>query len=423
MRELRIIIRREFLERVRSRAFALGTVAFPLFMLGIMLLPRLFEGGGEERRLAVLSEAPPEITERFVAVLTTPPEEDEAADTYTLERASGTLEERRGELNQRVQEEEIDGYVFLPADILSSNQVLFRAQNIANFGVQADIRYAASEAVQAERLRRAGLDGGEVAELIRPVEVQGARVTATGEEGGDAETTFWAAYVVAFLIYFVTFFYGVNVMRGVLEEKTNRIAEVMVSSVRADQLMLGKIIGVGAAALLQIGLWAGFFLLLTRSNAIAQQFGISETVRDAVVIDPTSALLLMLFFVLGFFLFAALFAALGAAVTSEQEAQSFQMVAIVPLLVPLLFLVEVAGNPLGTTATVLGLIPFTAPVAMPMRLATVTVPAVQIVTSLVLMLIAIAVVGWVAGKIYRIGILSTGKRPTLRELGRWLRAA
>ena len=422
MSELRIIIRREFLERVRSRAFALGTVAFPLFMLGIMLLPRLFEGGAEERRLAVVSEAPPEIADRFAAVLSAPAM-DEDDDRYVIERVSGTLDQRRGELNQRVQQEEIDGYVFLPADVLSSNQVLYRAQNIANFGVQGDIRRAISEAVQAERLRRAGLDGAEVAELIRPVEVQGARVTATGEEGGDAETTFWAAYVVAFLIYFVTFFYGVNVMRGVLEEKTNRIAEVMVSSVRADQLMLGKIIGVGAAALLQVGAWAGFFLLLTRSDAVADQFGISDTVRDAVVIDAGSALLLVLFFVLGFFLFAALFAALGAAVTSEQEAQSFQMVAIVPLLVPLLFLVEVAGDPLGTTATVLGLIPFTAPVAMPMRLATVAVPAVQIIASLALMILAIALVGWLAGKIYRVGILSTGKRPTLRELGRWLRAA
>ena len=422
MRELSIIVRREFLERVRSRAFALGTVAFPLFMLGIMLLPRLFQGGGEDRRLAVLSEAPPGIAERFSALLGAPSEEEDA-NRYVVEPVSGTFEQRRSELNQRVQQEEIDGYVVLPADVLSSNQVLFRAQNIANFGVQGDIRRAISEAVQAERLRQAGLDGGEVAELIRPVEVQGARVTATGEEGGDAETTFWAAYVVAFLIYFVTFFYGVNVMRGVLEEKTNRIAEVMVSSVRADQLMLGKIIGVGAAALLQVGAWAGFFLLLTRSNAIADQFGISDTVRNAVVIDPTSALLLMLFFVLGFFLYAALFAALGAAVTSEQEAQSFQMVAIIPLLVPLLFLTEVAGDPLGTTATMLGVIPFTAPVAMPMRLATVAVPASQIALSVALLLLAIALVGWVAGKIYRIGILSTGKRPTLRELGRWLRAA
>jgi ABC-2 type transport system permease protein len=422
MSELMIIIRREFIERVGTRAFMIGTVLFPLFLIATFLLPQLLMGGSKERPVAVVSEGPAGIAESFAAVLGAEPE-DEDDDRYVVERVGGTIAENREALNARLTAEEIEGYIVIPADVLESNEVVYRATSIANFGVQRDIRRAASQAVQAERLQIAGLDGGEVAELFRPVEVSTARVTEQGEEAGDAETTFWMAYIVMFLVYFMTAFYGVNVMRGVLEEKTNRIAEVMVSSVPASHLMLGKILGVGAAALLQVGIWALFVALLASSDAIAAQMGLTDDVRGALAIDPGTGVLLLIYFVLGFLLFAAVFAAVGAAMTSEQEAQSLQMVVMVPLFVPILFLGQLTGEPLGTAATVLGLIPFTAPIAMPARLATIALPPLQVALSIALMLAAIALVGWLAGKIYRVGILSTGKKPSLKELGRWLRAA
>jgi ABC-2 type transport system permease protein len=415
-----IIVRREFLERVRTRAFTIGTLAFPVFMVGIMVLPTVVGGGGEEKTLVLVDEAPAGIGDAFAGLLSVPPTAEDDY-RYTIERIAGPLESVRAELNARVQAEEIDGYVALPPDLLDSNRVIYRASNIANRRVLRDVSRAASQATQGERLRKAGLEGAAVAELIRPIDVNEAQVTATGEEGRDFETTFWFAYLVAFLIYFMTVLYGTAVMRSVLEEKTNRISEVLVSSVRAQNLMLGKILGVSAAAVLQVAIWGAMMVLLvTQSDRMAELIGVPPETLSSLSIAPANAVLFALYFIVGFLLYAALFAALGAAMTTEQEAQSTQMVVMLPLIVPLLMLGAITNEPLGTVATVLGLIPLTAPIAMPMRIATAPIPAAQTALSLALLVLALLVLAWLAGKIYRIGILATGRKATLSEIGRWL---
>lgn len=422
MSEMRIIIKREFLERVHTRSFVVGTILFPIFMIAMMVLPNVVGSKGSQRRLAVVDQAPAGIGDAFVAMLTAPPEKEED-NVYIVERMSGQLDSLRVRLNARVEAEELDGYVVLPADVLDSNEVLYRARSIASMIVIRDLRQAASRAMQTERLRRAGLSGGEVASLIRPVEVKGARITQRGEEGGDALSTFFFAYIVAFLIYFMTVFYGTSVLRSVLEEKTNRIAEVLVSSVRPSHLMAGKIIGVSSAALLQVLIWIAAVVAAARSSFITEKLGVSASTLSALSIEPWVAAALLGFFVLGFLMYAALFAALGAAVTTDQEGQSLQMVVMLPLIVPLMFLVPVTTEPLGTIATTLGLIPLTAPIAMPMRMAATGIPVTQIILSMLLLVAGVALIAWLAGKIYRVGILSTGKKATLRELGQWLRAS
>lgn len=431
MSEMRIIIKREFLERVHTRSFVVGTILFPIFMIAMMVLPNIVGSKGSQRRLALVDQAPAGIGDAFVATLTAAPEKEED-NVYVVERVSGgegggggggQLDSLRARLNARVEAEELDGYVVLPANVLDSNEVQYRARSIASMTVIRDLRQAASRAVQTERLRRAGLSGGEVASLIRPVEVKGARITKRGEEGGDALSTFFFAYIVAFLIYFMTVFYGTSVLRSVLEEKTNRIAEVLVSSVRPSHLMAGKIIGVSSAALLQVLIWIAAVVAATRSSLITEKLGVSASTLSALSIEPWVAIALLGFFVLGFLMYAALFAALGAAVTTDQEGQSLQMVVMLPLIVPLMFLLPVTTEPLGTIATTLGLIPLTAPIAMPMRMAATAIPVTQILLSMILLMAGVAIVAWLAGKIYRVGILSTGKKATLRELGQWLRAS
>jgi ABC-2 type transport system permease protein len=423
MSEVLLIVRREFLERVRSKAFVIGTVLFPVFLVVTAVLPLLLDGGGDERRIALVDESPAGIGAGVAAALAAAPQ-GEDDDRYAVERIAAPLERVRGELNARVQAEELDGYVVIPPDVLEGNRVLYRARSIANAGVLRDIRRAASQAVQAERLRAAGLDGGELAALIRPVQVDEARITGEGEEGGDAMSTFFVAYILLFLVYFMVVFYGNGVMRSVLEEKTNRIVEVMVSSVRAGDLMLGKILGVGAAALLQVAIWAAFVAVAaSRSEALAARFGLEPGALHALRIEPAVGMAFVGFFVLGFLLYAALFAALGAAVTSEQEAQSLQFTVLFPLVLPMIFMIPMIEEPMGSMATALGLIPLTSPLVMPMRMALVPVPPLQLGMALALLMVAVPLVAWVAGKIYRVGILATGKKPTLRELAAWLRAA
>ena len=426
MREVLIILRREFLERVRSRTFLLGTVLTPLFMGALFVVPAMVgAGGGGERTFVVVDQAPAGVGDVFTAALTAPPPEGaEDAFRYRVERVSAPLDQVRAGLNERVLAEEIDGYVVLPPDVVERGEVAYRARNVSSFTLQRDLSRAATAAVQQARLRAAGLEGSQVAALMRPVELQAARITARGESAGDAQSTFWLAYVSGFMVYFLVFAYGINVMRSVLEEKTNRIVEVIVSSMRATHLMLGKILGVGSVALLQVAIWIALGALgVSRSEMMARRFGLPPGSLDVLRVEPWVLAAMLGFFVLGFLLYAALFAAVGAAVNSDQEAQQLQTLVFLPLIAALVFMLPVINDPLGGTATTLGMIPFTSPINMPMRMAAAAVPPAQIAASLALLAATVLFVTWLAGKIYRIGILSTGKKPTLAELGRWLRTA
>jgi ABC-2 type transport system permease protein len=423
VRDVLLVLRREFRERVASKSFVIGTLVFPLIIVGLIMLPRLVGSRGTERTLAVVNDGPPAVGEAFAAALgAAPASADE--NTYKVIPLPGPSSKVRDSLNARVEAKEIDGYVVLPADVLESGTLVFRARNVGSFAVMRELRSAGTRAVQSERLKTAGISPSAVAALIAPVRVDEARITSRGEERGGALSTFLAAYVVAFLIYLMTTLYGVAVMRSVLEEKTNRIAEVLMSTIRASHLIAGKIIGVGSAAVAQVLIWIVIMaILVTQSERLGDRFALPESVLQALRVEPLTGVLLFLFFLLGFFLYASIFATVGAAVTSEQEAQSVQFLALLPLISPLLFLESILNAPLGPIATTLGIVPFTAPIAMPMRMASTPVPGVEIVASLALLVCGIAVIAWVAGKFYRVGILSTGKRPSLAELAQWVRSA
>lgn len=423
MFDVLLIIQREFNERVASRSFIIGTLVFPVLMIGLILLPRLVGSSGTEWRLALVSEAPAAVAETFVAALTRPPESGDD-NTYTVTPVPGSIEAARERLAAQLDANEIDGYIALPADVLQSGSVVFRTQKGGSFAVIRDLRMAGTRAIQGERLARSGIDPAAVAALVAPVEIDEARLTAQGEQRGGALSTFLTAYVVAFLIYLMTTLYGVAVMRSVLEEKTNRIAEVLMSTIRASHLMAGKIIGVGSAAVAQVLIWVVITsVIVSQSDRLGEGFAPPDEIMLALNVPVATGLLLFLYFLLGFFLYASVFAMVGAAVTSEQEAQSVQFIALLPMIAPMLFLETILNAPLGRVSTVLGLIPFTSPVTMPMRMASTQVPAVEVVVSLILLVAGVAVVAWIAGKIYRVGILSTGKRPSLGELIRWVRTA
>ena len=428
MYEVMAVFRREFLERVRSKSFVLGTILLPVFMGALWIIPAMMGSGGATRHLVIVDQAPAGVGQAVVQLLTAPPpagaDDDDDRVTFTVDRVAEPLERVKAGLIGRVQRKEIDGYVYLPPDILQSSAAEYRARNVTNFEVVTEVRRAATQAVQAARLQAAGLDGAQVAGLVKRVEIGTARITDKGEEGGSAASAFILSYVVGFLVYMMILLYGMNVLRSVLEEKTNKISEVIVSSMKASHLMLGKILGVGAVALLQVGILAAITALVTsRSDTLTKRFNMPPGMLDVVNVPFGTVAAVLGFFVLGFLLYSAMYAALGAAVNSEQEAQQFQMVVLAPMIVPIAMMFRIISDPLGPVATVLGLIPFTAPVTMAMRLASAPVPPMQIVASLALLALTVLAVAWVAGKIYRVGILSTGKKPTLKELGQWLRMA
>jgi ABC-2 type transport system permease protein len=422
MRELWIVMQREFRARVRTRSFFWGTVLTPLIFAGIFAVPTLLSGGGAPRTFALVDEAPAGVGAKFIQTLTASPRTS-AEIQYRVARISGTFAALRSNLNHQVVARLIDGYVVLPADILDQGRVIYRAQNVASVTVIRDLQRAADRATQTERLRRSGVDSHVLASIIQSTQIDSANINQRGQEQGSAFSTFLFAYMLAILLYMLTFLYGIEVMRSALEEKSNRIAEVLVGSVRPGYLLAGKVLGVGATSLLQILIWVIFALVTIRSSLLTTRLGIAPQTLSALAVEPAVGAAFLGFFILGYLVYSSLFATLGASVTSEQEAQSLIFLIILPLLTPLLYFRTIIDDPLGKVATWLGLLPLTSPIAMPMRMASGTVPWVQVVGSLALLLLSLWIIAWIAGKIYRVGMLSTGKKATLRELGRWLRAS
>src|SRR5215212_9078284 len=348
MSEVTTVFRREFLERVRSKAFVIGTILFPVFMAAMWIIPARMGSGGGTRHLVVVDQAPAGVGEAVVQLLTAPQPagaQDRDAVTFTAERVAAPLAQVKAGLIGRVQRKEIDGYLYLPPDVVEGSHAEYRARNVANFTVVAAVQRATTQAAQ---LRAAGLDGARVAALVKRVEVGTARITDKGEEGGSAASAFFLSYIAGFLVYFMILLYGMNVLRSVLEEKTNKIAEVIVSSMKASHLMLGKIIGVGAVALLQVGIWGAIMgVAASRSDTLTKRFGLPADALDVVHVPMGTVAAVLGFFVLGFLLYSALYAALGAAVNSEQEAQQFQMAVIMPLIIPMVLVFRIVSDPLG----------------------------------------------------------------------------
>jgi ABC-2 type transport system permease protein len=232
-----------------------------------------------------------------------------------------------------------------------------------------------------------------------------------------AEHEFQIAFLLLFFLYITVLFYGMFVMRGVLEEKQSRVVEIIASSVTSTQMMFGKLFGIGMVGLTQVGIWALFTLLITRGGAAL--FG-----AQAASIPYVSISLLayfVVYFVLGYFLFSSLYAIIGAIVASEEDAQQAQWPVTFLVILPMMIFPAVLANPNGPSSVALSLVPFLTPTLMMLRIALINPPLWQILLSMLIMLAAIAACIWVAARIYKVGMLMYGKRPTLSELGRWVR--
>jgi len=410
------VIRREYLQRVRSKWFIFGTVAGPLFMIAIIAVPIVLglRDDVEERGLLILDRTGI-LYERVAPRL---------GGALVVERIEAG-ESAESTLEGRIQSGDISGLLVLDAGTLSAGRAVYRGLETPSAIRRILIQQAVVESALEVRLldasdadgARALLDGGQV-------EYQS--FLGENSDRDDPAAALATGFAGGFLLYMTLLIYGIQVMRAVLEEKTTRIVEIVISVVRPGQLMLGKILGVGAVGLTQLGIWAlSVVLLLT--------FGLPYVVavrpellglEAAMEFVPRAAelALFLLFFVLGYFLYSSLYAAVAAMCLSDEEAQQTQMPVTILLVVPMMILMPIMENPDGPWGTWLSLVPFFSPVLMfPRYMA--GAPLWQVGLSLVLMVVAIVVVAWVAGRIYRVGILMQGKRPTLPEIVRWVREA
>ena len=432
MKKTWVIIKREYIVRVRTKAFLIGTIASPLLLLALIILPGfLATRGGGDRRVTVINQSgDPEL---FNAIKNRTESRGEASEgrdgnaggpstRYILtEKAvppgQSVEEVIAQDYSQDGKQDSDKAYLILPPGVLDSARPEYRAKNTSDFGINS-FRQSISAAIVERRLAKAGLDSKQIGNYTNPVELERRKLGAEGEaEEGSGEGTFIIAFVMLFFIYMSVLFYGLFVMRGVIEEKQSRIVEVVISSVKPTQMMLGKLIGIGLVGLTQVGMWALSAALLSAFGAsIASSRGVSLP-----KVPPILFVYFVTFFVLGYFLYATLYAMVGAMVSSEEDAQQAQMPVTLVIVVPMMLFGMVMANPNSGTSVALSLIPFFAPTLMMMRIAVINPPLWQILLSIAIMVLTILACTWLAAKIYRVGILMYGKRPTLAELGRWLR--
>jgi ABC-2 type transport system permease protein len=400
---------------VRTRWFWIGALLGPvLFGVVFFLTGQLGRGGGL-KRIAIVDGTATQVGARIAEQL-----RRSGNWAIRVPAAAGVIDS----LTAQVQAKRLDGFLIVTDAALDSGKVEYRGSNV--FAGKGALQRPVGEALTLVRLQRAGVDPQLVARASIPLRLETCKISRGATCGESAAQSFSLAYFMGIILYTAILLYGINVMSSVLEEKTTRIVEVLVSSLRPFQLLLGKVLGVGAVSIFQFLIWgvAGRLLLARRSPVAAagDVAGADELFQMPHVTGATFAVF-MAYFLGGFFLYSAMFAAVGAMSSTEQEARQAQQPVSWMLVLSFISMFAMLNDPGSTLAVTLSLIPFSSPVAMPVRWAAGNLPASELALSLAILLVAIVAVTWIAARIYRVGILMTGKRPNLKELVRWVRAA
>ena len=436
MRNILTVVRREFMTRVRTRAFVIGTVIGPLLMAVLFALPILLERRQTAPKHIVVLDAGSgalgsAVTSRLAS---------EMRDTVTRTRpryraerlvaAAGRFQLVYDSLIaltgvRDAGERAIDGVLVIDDSTLISGKVGYVGVNVGSPGDMGTLRRSLTPLVVQGRLAEAGVEPALVLRAMRPVDLQTFKVADGVITGETGEASFLLAYVMSMMLYFALLLYGMQVMSSVVEEKSSRIMEVLVSSVAPFEMLLGKVLGVGAVALLQLGLWASTAMVLTTfKTQIAGLFGASPAAVANVpipTVGPDMLLVFLVFFALGFIFYSSLYAAVGSMCNSVQETQQAQTPVTIFIAAGLICMFALLSEPAGTLARTLSLIPFVAPFVTPVRYSFSPLPWTELLLSAAVMVAGVLAVVWLAARIYRVGILSYGKKATFRDVGRWLR--
>lgn len=432
-----VVMKREFLEFVRTRTFIIATLLGPAIMVGFFALEFfiLTRAGGGEYSLVVVDQSAQGVGQVFVqqlpelsrnASLGRPP----VFQTSLIEQPAD-VQALIDSLEQRVQADSLHGYLVIPAGIMTGESARYYGSNATSQTVTAGLRSALENVVHSMRLEMQGIDPTRAREALQPVRLVAEK---TGSKGirGSAEGGQMIAFFMSFAMYMAVLLYGAAIMNGVLEEKRDKIVEVIVSSLRARDLLLGKVVGIAAAGLLQMFVWVlTVGLVLAYAGAIATLFKLGPDKAQAAAavtgmlpkVPASIGLIFLLFFAGGFFIYSTLYATVGSIVTTNQEAQQLVFPIIMPFIIGLFIAMLASQNPDSGMAVAGSFIPLTSPLVMPVRAVAGAAGLLQITLSLVLLLITALLIVYVAGKIYRIGIFATGKRPTMAELARWIRVS
>lgn len=443
MNKIGIIIGREFNERVRKKSFIITTLLTPLLMIGLMVAPMLLTQytGSEQKCIAVVDDS------KLIG------QHLQSNDEILFEQTPLTIELARIEYSDRF------AILHIGKSIMENpGDVRLYTNSTASITLEMNIASQLESVIEEIKLQRLNIEDlpSILASIKTNINLQSYSngtpadsdsESSTGEKANSSIVATVVAYVLSFLLYMFILIYGVMVMQSVIEEKNSRVLEVMVSTVRPLDMMLGKILGVASVALLQIAIWialimgVGYFVMpelipdeMSMAVAMLQQGASPESLGTDTNMGLLQAIAtltdmgylmkivgsLLLFMVSGFLLYAALFAAIGSAVDNPQDAQQLQTPVTIPIILSLFVMLSVINDPTSELAFWFSMIPLTSPIVMMARIPY-DIPGWEIALSLGILIATFIIVVWFAGKIYRVGILMHGKKPSIKELWKWMK--
>ena len=438
MKKIIAVVRREFVERVRTRAFVISTVMLPVFIVLMAVLPGLMMRGTDHTsRVAVVDASGIGLGQPVSAAMLAEKLGDrpDAPPRYSVQvfpASAAQLAAVRDGLIARTalakdrRAHGWDGVMVLGADTLASGRLAYYGGNVGAVQSMSQLQRTVSNALATVRLGKSGVDAALVKKAMAAAEMDTTKVSDGKLTGQSGQDSFLIAYFMGFVLYISILLYGQQTMTSVIEEKTSRIMEVLTSSLTPFQMLLGKVLGVGLAGLAQMAIWGGtVFMIGSQRMNLAGLFGMSADAAQSFPIPsmpPALLLVFLLYFALGFMLYGALYAAIGAMCNTIQETQQYAVFVTVFIMVGFFAVFALIKDPTGPLGVTMSYIPFFAPFTMPVRWSLTSVPPLELVVSLALMVVTLLACVWLAARIYRTGILMYGKKPSWRELWRWIRA-
>src|SRR5215213_2177650 len=438
MKKFLSVVRREYIQRVRTKMFIVSTVLLPAVMSLFVVVPALILSiETPPMRVAVVDQTGRMYSQIRQSLSNEQAEPDaqnanagpqrmprRSFSKFVMEEVSAgnqSLDQIRASLDQRLQSRELDGYVILPPDFLSQGKAEFVNRNPGYLFSTRVLQSAINRAAREQRLVDAKVDTQTRQELFKPVELQSVKIGTGGQEPESGGGSFALVFGIGFVMYLAILMYGQIVLGAVIEEKETRIAEILFSSVKPFALMMGKLVGVSLVALTQLAIWGLAF-------SVFALYGVgilaSQGTRANIPSIPFSHYIYFgLFFLLGYFIYATIYALVGSMVTTAQEGGQLAMPIILILVVSFYLFWPVSRSPDSPFSFWVSMIPFSAPVAMVVRIVTQTPPFWQIALSLAIGFSSVLLIMWLASRIYRVGMLMYGKRASIPEAIRWARQA
>lgn len=428
MNKMLLVLQREYLEIVRTKMFIISTLLTPLFMIAIFLVPMLLAQirTGRPETIAIVDNTDIGIYEDIKNHIES--DEDLKARYNLIKKQANLYEEVEAfsALREKVLGRELDAFIVADRDILKTGNITYYSQNVSNFNTQRLLENTLNSIVVVNRFRLMDIDEIVLAQNLDPIDFQVMRVTKEGETV-DKGQGFIISYVFILLIYMTILMYGVTVLRGVIQEKSSRVIEIVISNLRPFDLLMGKVLGIGLVGLTQYLVWLVLGYLITNNmGSISGAFGLSGMMSEAELLEQLKDIPLsvfayfVIFFILGYFLYSTLYAAIGSMVDNEQEANYIQSPLIMFLVIPMLIIPLVIQNPDSGISVFLSMFPFFSPMLMFLRITVLQPPFYQILLSIIILILTIIFSTYIASKIYRVGILMYGKKPSFKEVMKWI---